>query len=191
MSILQSYPKGTPKKGDYIIGTSIPPANSDEMPTTRNFSVDSIASLGNAPNVVTTTFTVTDAQLRTLGTSPVEILPGVAGHIYEILGIVTVAKNNGVIGESYDWSASGDGVFYGQGFTSTQHRLETPQLQFPAGSALQNAQVFVGTPIAGTFRQNASIRLSTTTGVDPSITPGENPNASWVAHITYRLIKAS
>ncbi len=64
-------------------------------------------------------------------------------------------------------------------------------MQFPAGSALQNAQVFVGTPIAGTFRQNASIRLSTTTGVDPSITPGENPNASWVAHITYRLIKAS
>ena len=85
----------------------------------------------------------------------------------------------------------GDNIFYGQGFTSTQHRLETPQLQFPAGSALQNAQVFVGTPIAGTFRQNASIRLSTTTGVDPSITPGENPNASWVAHITYRLIKAS
>jgi hypothetical protein len=191
MSILQSYPKGTPKSGDYIIGTSMPPANSDEMPTTRNFLVGSIAGLGNAPNVATTTFTVTDAQLRTLGTSPVTVLPAVTGYIYEILGIVTEADNNGPLGESYDWSTSGDGVFYGQGFTSTQHRLETPQLQFPDGSAFQSASVFVGTPIAGTFRKSAGIRLSTTTGVNPTITPGENPSANWIIYITYRLINPS
>ena len=49
MSILQSYPQGTPKKGDYIIGTSIPAANSDDKPTTKNFTVQSIASFANAP----------------------------------------------------------------------------------------------------------------------------------------------
>ena len=50
MSILQSYPKGTPKKGDYIIGTSMPPANSDEMPTTRNFTLANVLDL--APSSV-------------------------------------------------------------------------------------------------------------------------------------------
>ncbi len=48
MSILQSYPQGTPKKGDYIIGTSIPPANSDDKPTTKNFTVEAVAAFANS-----------------------------------------------------------------------------------------------------------------------------------------------
>jgi hypothetical protein len=66
MSILQSYPKGTPKKGDYIIGTSIPTAGSDEMPTTRNFSVSDVVALADIP------FT----SLTTNGTSGASTLVG-------------------------------------------------------------------------------------------------------------------
>ena len=65
MSILQSYPKGTPKKGDYIIGTSIPPANSDEMPTTRNFTVDAVAAIANS----TAAYTAYAARLQATSTA--------------------------------------------------------------------------------------------------------------------------
>lgn len=65
MSILQSYPKGTPKKEDYIIGTSIPPVNSDEMPTTRNFSVASIAAFANSYSLGYTVYTALITQTGT------------------------------------------------------------------------------------------------------------------------------
>ena len=64
MSILQSYPKGTPKKGDYIIGTSMPPVDSDEMPTTRNFSVSSIAAFAN-PSVGYSSYVALITQVNT------------------------------------------------------------------------------------------------------------------------------
>lgn len=60
MSILQSYPQGTPKKGDYIIGTSIPPANSDDKPTTKNFTVEAVAAFANA----TAAYTAYAARLQ-------------------------------------------------------------------------------------------------------------------------------
>jgi hypothetical protein len=62
MSILQSYPKGTPKKEDYIIGTSIPPVNSDEKPTTRNFSVANIAAFANSYSLGYTVYTALITQ---------------------------------------------------------------------------------------------------------------------------------
>ncbi len=65
MSILQSYPKGTPKKEDYIIGTSIPPVNSDETPTTRNFSVASIAAFANSYSLGYTVYTALITQTGT------------------------------------------------------------------------------------------------------------------------------
>ena len=65
MSILQSYPKSTPKKEDYIIGTSIPPVNSDETPTTRNFSVASIAAFANSYSLGYTVYTALITQTGT------------------------------------------------------------------------------------------------------------------------------
>ena len=48
MSILQSYPLGNPTAKDYVIGTKIPPADTDAKPTTNNFSVSSIIALASA-----------------------------------------------------------------------------------------------------------------------------------------------
>ena len=50
MAQIVTYPTGTPKDGDYLIGTSVPPANSDEMPTTRNFTLANVLDL--APSSV-------------------------------------------------------------------------------------------------------------------------------------------
>jgi len=188
MAITSSYPVGTVKINDLLLGTSVPATDQESLPVTRNFSVADVLALGGAPNILTATALVTNAQLLTLGTVPVEILPGVTGYIYEILGITTFAKNSGGSGDSYNWSASGDGVFYGQGFTAVDHRLEVPTAQLPVGGFSIDASAFAGTPIAGRYRLNAALRLSTTLGVDP--TAVLSPSATWTINVTYRLIKA-
>ena len=190
MAIANSYPVGTVKTEDLILGTSIPLAGTNDKPITKNFSVASVLALGSAPGIATAKVLVTDAQLRTLGTAPVVILPAVNNYIYEILGVTTFAKNSGGNGASYNWLASGDGVFYGQGFLGgVDHRLEIPNSSLPAGGLSVNASAFVGTPIAGRYRIGAALRLSTTLGVDP--TPVLSPNATWTINVTYRLIETS
>ena len=187
MANLTAYGTGTPKASDLLLGTKTATPNTNEQNITQNFTVGSIAAFASAPNIVTAVVSVTNAQLLTLGTVPVEILPSVTGYIYEILGITTFAKNSGGSGDSYNWSASGDGVFYGQDFTAVDHRLEIPNAQLPVGG-LSASTSFVGTPIAGRYRLGAELRLSTTLGVDP--TAVLSPNATLTINITYRLIQA-
>ena len=45
MAIAQAYPLGTPKTNDLLVGTSIPAANTNDKPTTRNFSVGDVIAL--------------------------------------------------------------------------------------------------------------------------------------------------
>ena len=191
MAIAQAYPLGTPKTNDLLVGTSIPAANTNDKPTTRNFSVGDILALGNAPNILTAKILVTDAQLRTLGTAPVVIFPAVNGYIYEILGITTQAKNAGTIGENYDWSGQ-DGIFSWRtsNFTGT-HRVEIPINQLPSGGVSLINDFFVGTPIAGIFPPSGALILGVTSNTNPIITAGENPNATWKINVTYRLIETS
>ena len=48
MAIANSYPMGTPKSADLLLGTSTPAPNTDEKATTRNFSLSQVGSLINA-----------------------------------------------------------------------------------------------------------------------------------------------
>tara|TARA_R110002020_G_scaffold112605_1_gene259009 strand:- start:4124 stop:4597 length:474 start_codon:yes stop_codon:yes gene_type:complete len=93
MSILQSYPKGTPKKGDYIIGTSIPPANSDEMPITRNFTVDAVAAIANSTAAYTAYAARLQASSAAGGSTPT---------------VVLLANNTGL---TFAWARSGVGQY--------------------------------------------------------------------------------
>lgn len=65
MSILNSYPKGNPKKGDYLIGTKIPLANTDEKPVTQNFSVGDVAAFANTYSLGYTVYTALISQTST------------------------------------------------------------------------------------------------------------------------------
>ena len=47
MAIVNSYPSGTPKSSDLLLGTSTPVAGSGEKPTTRNFSISEVGALIN------------------------------------------------------------------------------------------------------------------------------------------------
>ena len=185
MAIISSYPTITPTSSDLVLVVD----TSEDGNPTKTATVGSINASATAPSIAVSAVSVTNAQLVTLGTVPVEILPSVTGYTYEILGITTYAKNSGSVNDSYNWSASGNAVFYGQGFTADDHRLEIPNTYLPSGSFNIDANVFAGTPIAGRYRISAALRLSTTLGVDPTVVL--SPNATWTINVTYRLIQAS
>ncbi len=183
MAIINSYPTVTPKGSDLVLMVD----KSTEGNPTKTATIASINATATAPDVATAKVSITNAQIRTMGTVPVEILPGITNKIYQIISLTVQSKGNAGLSDSYDWGASGDGVFYGQGFTSTQHRVEIPNSILPRGGASLAADAYVAMPISGGWRQGSGIRLSTTIGVDP--TTINSPSAEMVVNITYRLIE--
>ena len=54
MANITAYPTGTPKVNDLLLGTSVPLPNTDDQPTTTNFTVSSIAGFANPTAAYTT-----------------------------------------------------------------------------------------------------------------------------------------
>jgi hypothetical protein len=95
MSILQSYPLGNPTAKDYVIGTKIPPADTDAKPTTNNFSVSSIIALASASE----NHKVYVAELNNLG----------AGAVGTSAPVATVLQNT--TGGTFTWSYTNAGRY--------------------------------------------------------------------------------
>ena len=74
MAIANSYPMGTPKSGDLLLGTSIPDYGSNEKPSTRNFSISDVTTLATQ-GYVEVTKTLTNAEWLALATTSVQIVP--------------------------------------------------------------------------------------------------------------------
>jgi len=91
MSILQSYPKGTPKADDLLLGTSTPLENANDLPITQNFSVSDVASFANSYSLGYTVYT---AQLTAgAGAAPT----------------ATILQNT--TGLTFTWTRTGTGQF--------------------------------------------------------------------------------
>ena len=74
MAIANSYPMGTPKSSDLLLGTSIPDYGSNEKPSTRNFSISDVTTLATQ-GYVEVTKTLTNAEWLALATTSVQIVP--------------------------------------------------------------------------------------------------------------------
>jgi len=74
MAIANSYPMGTPKSGDLLLGTSIPNPNTNEKATTRNFSISEVVTLATK-NYVEVTKAISNAEWLALPTTSVQIIP--------------------------------------------------------------------------------------------------------------------
>ena len=145
------------------------------------------SSINAVSEIKTAQATITDAQIRTLGTVPVEILPVVTGYIYEILGATTQSINSGGIGDSYDWGGQ-SGVISSRsaGFTNL-HKVEIPNAQLPSGGGATSDSLYVGTPLAGLSRTGGSIKITVTNNIDPTIPIAQTPSAQLLINITYKL----
>ena len=88
MAIANSYPVGTPKAADLLLGTSVPNPGTDEKATTKNFSV---SELGPIVNGGYTSYVA--ALLQTGAAAPVP----------------TILQNN--TGGTFTWSKVNTGQF--------------------------------------------------------------------------------
>lgn len=163
MAIINSYPIGTPKTNDLLVGTSMPNVNTDADPITKNFSVSDVIAL------------VPDLTLTTNGTSGASTLAGgvlnvpnyatgvqsvVAGTnvtvdnndpANPIINATGVITGSGTIGSLPIWTGTGE---LGDSFLqkgSTVDSLQTSNATASGTSSIafgQNAQAISSSSIA-------------------------------------------
>ena len=185
MAIAQAYPLGTPKTNDLLVGTSIPAANTNDKPITKNFSVGSILALGNAPSIVTSTFTITTAQLEALGTTDVVLLTlaGDSGNgEYLQLISASILASGGAPGASYIWDAAGAFMSWNDIGLADNNRIIIPQLQLTNGSGSPQSPYTIAATDGG-WRRGGDLLLGT--AADPVIVG--TPNGTLTINLTYRL----
>ena len=188
MANTRSYPSATPKSDDLVLGTSMPAANSNDDPRTVNFSIGQINGIANSPNVVTKTILITDAQLRTLGTSDVTLLALAGGtgdgEYLQLISASILTYSGGSIGNTYTWDAAG--AFISWSDAATNNKITIPQNQLPIGSGLIG-QPYTIAATDGSYRRGADLVLGTAT--DPVIVG--TPNGTLTINLTYRLFPQS
>ena len=74
MAIANSYPMGTPKSSDLLLGTSVPDVGSTEKATTRNFSISDVATLATQ-GYAEVTKVISNAEWLALAATSVQIIP--------------------------------------------------------------------------------------------------------------------
>lgn len=91
MANISTYPIGTPGSGDLIPGTQLfTDENGKTHNLTKNFTVSSLNAMVAAPTFVTIKKNVTNAQLKTLGSNPIQVIPVASGNPKEILQVLGV-----------------------------------------------------------------------------------------------------
>ena len=91
MAIANSYPMGTPKSSDLLLGTSVPLPGTDEKATTRNFSMSQVGALVNTVNLGYTSYVVE--------------LTAAAG------AVPTVTTLQNTTGLAFTWTRDSAGIF--------------------------------------------------------------------------------
>jgi len=185
MAIANSYPMGTVKSTDLLLGTSVPVVGTDEQATTRNFSVGELLSLGFTPNIVTKTFTITGKALDNLSNTPVvlQALAGdsASGEYVQLIG-ASVFGSGGTISGNMVWDAAGATITWRSTPDTGDNRITIPQGKLPNGSGVVGAPYNIAA-LDGTWRRGGDILIST--AADPVIT-GDTAGATLTINLTYR-----
>ena len=103
MAIANSYPMGTPKSGDLLLGTSVPRVGIDEKATTRNFSISEVITLATK-NYVEVTKTLTNAEWLALATTAITVVPAQVGRTIITQAYLTVLGYPTTPSTAMNWS---------------------------------------------------------------------------------------
>lgn len=79
MAIANSYPMGTPKSDDLLLGTSVPSLGTNEKATTRNFSLSQVGALVNTVNLGYTNYVALITQAGTAAPSVDPLIQNTTG----------------------------------------------------------------------------------------------------------------
>ena len=79
MAIANSYPMGTPKSDDLLLGTSVPSPGTNEKATTRSFSLSQVGTLVNTVNLGYTNYVALITQTGTNAPSADPLIQNTTG----------------------------------------------------------------------------------------------------------------
>ena len=79
MAIANSYPVGTPKASDLLLGTSVPTTGTDEKATTKNFSMSAVNALSTAVGLGYTSYVSLVTQASTNAPTADAVLANTTG----------------------------------------------------------------------------------------------------------------
>jgi len=79
MAIVNSYPMGTPKSDDLLLGTSVPSPGTNEKATTKNFSMSQVGALVNTVNLGYTNYVALITQTGTAAPSAEHLIQNTTG----------------------------------------------------------------------------------------------------------------
>ena len=121
MAQIITYPKGTPKNADYLLGTSTPAANTDDLPVTKNFAMSDVLGLASASYIKSDKVIVSTAELIDLHNTPKTLIdnPGPTKDIIQVYSIVFSQSGGSALNDltfSNDlniWNSVGAGFTYG------------------------------------------------------------------------------
>jgi|TARA_B110000967_G_scaffold124166_1_gene126843 hypothetical protein len=93
MAIANSYPLGTPKLEDLLLGTSVPKAGTNHKPKTRNFSVSDVIALATGTLLQAKKVTITTDQLKISGNSVVNIVDLEENQVADVISVMVRVNN--------------------------------------------------------------------------------------------------
>ena len=189
MAIAQSYPLGTPKTNDLLVGTSIPAANTNDKPSTRNFSVGDVIALAPGSSIISSKVAITGDRLSTISTNALKIIEAPVGSPNEVIELISVTiksdLNPAPDGSSINYAADliitpafapPDGPSWQ--YNITQNFLDSVTSSFT---------VYRSTLQAGrTSTEDRDIFLGDTLGINPTVSGDNIPGIT--LYLTYRII---
>ncbi len=181
MAIINSYPTITPKSGDLVLITD----TSTEGNPTKTATIASINAIATAPDVITTKVSITDAQIQTLGTSNIEVIPSQSGQAIQVIA-AAITTTGGVLGQNYTFTGNGVLSTDPGSASATIHKATFPisTMNEIGGSSIVN---FTGGAIVeGSMRIGGSLKFGTSDDADP--TNSGTANGGCDLYITYKIL---
>jgi hypothetical protein len=189
MAIANSYPVGTVKTEDLVLGTSIPLAGTNDKPVTKNFSVGDIVGLAPGSSIISSKVAITGERLSTISTNALKIIEAPVGSPNEIIELISVTVKS-------DLNPATDG----SSINYFADLVITPAFAPPLGPSWQynisqnwldsvtsNFTAYRSTLSAGTTStEDRDIYLGDTGGVDPTVSGDNIPGIT--LYLTYRII---
>jgi hypothetical protein len=189
MAIANSYPVGTVKTEDLVLGTSIPLAGTNDKPVTKNFSVGDIVGLAPGSSIISSKVAITGERLSTISTNALKIIEAPVGSPNEIIELISVTVKS-------DLNPATDG----SSINYFADLVITPAFAPPLGPSWQynisqnwldsvtsNFTAYRSTLSAGTTStEDRDIYLGDTAGVDPTVSGDNIPGIT--LYLTYRII---
>jgi len=179
MAIISSYPTITPTSSDLVLVVD----TSEDGNPTKTATIGGVNALATAPDIVTSTFTLTQAQLEDLGTTSITLLTLASNQYLQLISASVEETFVGDVGSSYTWDAAGVTLTYSTTPSTGYNRITIPTLALPDAPLTIKAP-YTTAALDGAWRLGEDLIIST---LSNPVVAGVVTSATLTINLTYRI----